>query len=126
MCLGIPGQVVAIPDGYADQVALVDVEGAQRHINVGMLDAPPEPGSWVVIHMGFALEVVDEAQAREAMTGLRLMGSGRTTPTPSRCRRRFDVSGVVQGVGFRPFVYALASALGLAGSVANNVDGVVV
>jgi hydrogenase maturation protein HypF len=41
-----------------------------------------------------------------------------------RCRYR--VSGVVQGVGFRPFVYVTATALGLSGSVANDAYGVVV
>jgi hydrogenase maturation protein HypF len=43
-----------------------------------------------------------------------------------RERRRFDVHGVVQGVGFRPFVYVTASALLLTGSVANDEGGVVV
>ncbi|MDT4902373.1 MAG: hydrogenase maturation protein HypF [Pseudonocardiales bacterium] len=42
-----------------------------------------------------------------------------------RCRRRVRVTGVVQGVGFRPFVYALARELGLSGSVGNTADGVV-
>lgn len=35
-----------------------------------------------------------------------------------------SVQGIVQGVGFRPFVYRLAHALGLSGSIANNGDGV--
>ena len=43
-----------------------------------------------------------------------------------RRRRRFVVRGVVQGVGFRPFVYAAASALALTGSVANDSGGVIV
>lgn len=43
-----------------------------------------------------------------------------------RVRSRFEVSGLVQGVGFRPFVYVTASELGLTGSVANSSSGVVV
>jgi hydrogenase maturation protein HypF len=43
-----------------------------------------------------------------------------------RTRHRLVVSGVVQGVGFRPFVYALASKLGLSGSVGNNSSGVTI
>ncbi len=43
-----------------------------------------------------------------------------------RVRRRLVVSGVVQGVGFRPFVYALASKFGLSGSVGNDSSGVTI
>ncbi len=77
MCLGIPGRVVEIVDGYADQLALVDVEGAQRRVNIGMLETPPEAGSWILIHMGFAMEVIDGAQAEKAMSGLEMMGRAR-------------------------------------------------
>ncbi len=43
-----------------------------------------------------------------------------------RQRWRITVRGVVQGVGFRPFVYALAAELGLTGNVGNTADGVVI
>ncbi len=43
-----------------------------------------------------------------------------------RARHRLRVQGVVQGVGFRPFVYALARRVGLAGSVANDSAGVII
>ncbi|MET7983626.1 carbamoyltransferase HypF [Streptomyces sp. NPDC005281] len=44
--------------------------------------------------------------------------------TPGRERRHVTVTGVVQGVGFRPFVYTLAQELGLTGWVTNNARGV--
>ncbi|MGI8434135.1 MAG: carbamoyltransferase HypF [Nocardioidaceae bacterium] len=50
---------------------------------------------------------------------------GRQTPT-ARVRRRFRVSGVVQGVGFRPFVYVTATSLALTGEVCNDSAGVLI
>ncbi|MEV6426442.1 HypC/HybG/HupF family hydrogenase formation chaperone [Nocardia sp. NPDC051463] len=77
MCLGIPGRVVEILDGYHNQIALVDVSGEKRKVNVGLLeDDPAQPGDWVIIHMGFAIEKTDEAGAARALDGLRLLGNG--------------------------------------------------
>jgi hydrogenase expression/formation protein HypC len=80
MCLGIPGQVIELIDGYEGQLALVDVSGASRKINIGMLDPEDQdlgPGDWVLIHMGFAVERIDAAAAEEALQGLELMGRPR-------------------------------------------------
>ena len=77
MCLGIPGQVIEMLEGYGGQLALVDVSGAQRKINIGMLELDQQhlaPGDWVLIHMGFALDRIDEAGAQEALAGLEMMG----------------------------------------------------
>jgi hydrogenase expression/formation protein HypC len=83
MCLGIPGRVVERVEGYGDQLALVDVLGVQRRVNIGMLDDEDQvalgPGDWVIIHVGFAVERVDEAGAEQAMAGLELMGQPRDT-----------------------------------------------
>ena len=82
MCLGIPGQVISMLDGYGDQLALVDVAGESRKVNIGML--PEETfssGDWVIIHMGFVVEKTDKAGADAAMAGLKLMGSGPDTST---------------------------------------------
>ena len=78
MCLGIPGQVVGMLDGYGDQLALVNVAGENRKVNIGML--PEETfsaGDWVIIHMGFVVEKTDKAGADAAMAGLEMMGRGR-------------------------------------------------
>jgi hydrogenase assembly chaperone HypC/HupF len=88
MCLGIPGQVVRVLEGNAGMLALVDVVGAQRPINLGMLEDPAvEPGQWVLIHMGFALEVIDETKAREARAGLEMMGNALEGPPDTGTHR---------------------------------------
>ena len=75
MCLAIPGEVVELLPGTDDQLALVDVVGVKRRINVGLLeDEPLVPGDWVLIHVGFAMSKVDEREAAEALRMLELMG----------------------------------------------------
>lgn len=77
MCLGIPGQVVAMVPGYGGQLALVDVAGEHRRVNIGMLPEETfDAGDWVIIHMGFVVEKTDAKGADAALAGLRLMGSG--------------------------------------------------
>jgi len=80
MCLGIPGQVMEMVEGYGDQLALVDVAGAARRVNIGMLDLDQQnlsAGDWILIHMGFAVERVDAAGAEKAIAGLEMMGRPR-------------------------------------------------
>jgi hydrogenase expression/formation protein HypC len=74
MCLGIPGEVVEIHPEHAD-LAKVDVSGVRRMINIGLLaDDPPAPGEWVLIHVGFALSKIDEAEAAAALQFLEGIG----------------------------------------------------
>ena len=78
MCLGIPGRVVLVLPGNAGMLALVDVLGAERPVNLGMLEDPSvQPGQWLLIHLGFAVERIDERRAEQAMTGLETMGRAR-------------------------------------------------
>ena len=74
MCLGIPGEVIEISTDHPD-LAKVDVSGVKRLINIGLLaDDPPKPGEWVLIHVGFALSKIDEAEAAAAMEFLEGIG----------------------------------------------------
>jgi hydrogenase expression/formation protein HypC len=74
MCLGIPGEVVALQPGRPD-LADVSVSGVRRAINIGLLaDDPPRPGDWVLIHVGFAMSKIDEKEARAALEFLESIG----------------------------------------------------
>ncbi len=74
MCLGIPGEVIEFLPEQPD-LARVNVSGVRRVINVGLLtDEPPEPGEWVLIHVGFALSKIDEAEAAAALEFLEGIG----------------------------------------------------
>jgi hydrogenase assembly chaperone HypC/HupF len=76
VCLGIPGRVVALGDN--PHLATVDVLGEKATINIGMLEEPVEAGDYVLIHVGFAMNKIDAAQARQALEGLQLMGNNDT------------------------------------------------
>lgn len=71
MCLGIPGRVVAAVPG-AD-LAQVDVAGVVRDVHVGLLDGQLQPGEYILIHSGFALERMTAEQAAGALA---VFGSG--------------------------------------------------
>jgi len=74
MCLGIPGEVIEVLPDQSD-LARVNVSGVRRVINIGLLsDDPPEPGEWVLIHVGFALSKIDEAAAAAALEFLEGIG----------------------------------------------------
>ena len=77
MCLAIPGQILEIVD-EPNRLARVDVAGVQRNVNVGLLDGDDGgagPGDWVLIHVGFAISKVDEAEALATRQLLEQMGA---------------------------------------------------
>jgi hydrogenase expression/formation protein HypC len=72
VCLAIPGQILDFADEPAG-LARVEIAGVRRRVNVGLVDA--EPGDWVLVHVGFAISVVDEAEAHATLALLREMGA---------------------------------------------------
>jgi hydrogenase expression/formation protein HypC len=78
MCLGIPGRVVRITD-TARQLAIVDVSGVQREVNLACIVGPEHPleaclGDWVLVHVGFAMSRIDEAEAALTLDTLNQLG----------------------------------------------------
>lgn len=69
-------------EGYGDQLAVVDVGGDRRRVNIGMLDDQAlAAGDWILIHLGFAVERLDAAGAEHAMAALEMMsGPGAGDP----------------------------------------------
>ena len=63
MCLGVPAKVVEFIEG---QMAVVDVDGNQVNISIQLV---PEVkiGQYVLVHAGFAMDIVDESFAEETM-----------------------------------------------------------
>ena len=74
MCLGIPGRIVEFVDPTR-HLAKAEVSGVRRTINVGLvLPDGLEPGDWVLIHVGFALSKIDEAEATRTTEWLKGLG----------------------------------------------------
>jgi hydrogenase expression/formation protein HypC len=74
MCLAIPGRIVEIVD-EENSIAKVEVGGVKRNINIGMLGKDEVGiGDYVLIHVGFAMSKVDEAQAADTLRVLKEIG----------------------------------------------------
>jgi hydrogenase expression/formation protein HypC len=78
MCLGIPGQVIAIAD-EAKQLGVVSVAGVRRVVNLALVAAEGQPLSelleaWVLIHVGFAMSRIDEEEAARTLALLHALG----------------------------------------------------
>ena len=76
MCLGIPGQIVEITD--ADRLmAMADISGVRRELSVACLATPDLGdliGHWALIHVGFAMSVIDAEEAEKTLEALRGLG----------------------------------------------------
>ncbi len=78
MCLGIPGKVVAITDP-ARRLGLVEIAGTRREVNLACVAGPDHSleecvGSWVLVHVGFAMSRIGEEEARATLEILEQLG----------------------------------------------------
>ncbi|MCL1904832.1 MAG: HypC/HybG/HupF family hydrogenase formation chaperone [Methanomassiliicoccaceae archaeon] len=61
MCLAIPGKIISINGDTAD----IDFGGVVKQANITMVEARID--DWVVVHAGFAIETMDEEEARKTI-----------------------------------------------------------
>jgi len=73
MCLAIPAQLVEIVDSEA-KIAKAEIGGVRRTVSYALLEGETKVGEWVLIHVGFALDRIDEEQAAETLQLLSDMG----------------------------------------------------
>ena len=84
MCLAVPAQLTTVsPDGMT---AAAMIGGIEKDVDVSLID-DPKSGDWVIVHVGFALNRIDEAEAQETLKALApwlplLPQRHRTTPPP--------------------------------------------
>ncbi|MBQ1091296.1 HypC/HybG/HupF family hydrogenase formation chaperone [Streptomyces sp. B93] len=92
MCLGIPGRIVDVREEAGLRTGTVDFGGVRREV---CLAYTPDAGvgAYVVVHVGFAIARVDEAEAERTLEVLRAMADAVTgelgEPLPAR-RERAD------------------------------------
>jgi len=84
MCLAVPGRILEVSESSEEvitgRIATVDMQGSRIEASLAMTPEA-KPGDWVLVHAGFALAVLDEAEARETWETLRLvMGEGLGGP----------------------------------------------
>jgi hydrogenase expression/formation protein HypC len=76
MCLAVPGRVVEIIDGgdVAFRVGKVDFGGIRKEINLAYVPEA-EVGKYVLVHVGFAISVIDEDEAKRVFQYLEELGA---------------------------------------------------
>jgi hydrogenase expression/formation protein HypC len=72
MCLAIPAQIVEVVDAEAG-LANAEISGVRRTVSTALCPEA-DVGDWVLIHVGFALQAIDEDEARETLALLEKMG----------------------------------------------------
>jgi hydrogenase expression/formation protein HypC len=73
MCLGIPGRIVERHDDAGLPMGTVDFGGVRREVCLAYVKEEAAEGDYVVVHVGFAIAKVDEAEARRTYEALREM-----------------------------------------------------
>lgn len=83
MCLAVPGRIVSVQqaddDPVTGRVGTVDFQGSQLDVGLTLVPEAGE-GDWVLVHAGYAISTLDEAEARETWEYLAMAGAGEVPP----------------------------------------------
>ena len=77
MCLGVPAKIIRITDKLSGK-AVAETDGVRREVSLAMLlldnqQADELVGRWVLLHVGFAMAVINEEEATQSLRLLREM-----------------------------------------------------
>ena len=73
MCLGIPGRVLEVHDDRGLAMGLVDFGGVRREVCLAYIADEVQPGDYALVHVGFAISRIDEAEAKRTFEALQEM-----------------------------------------------------
>ncbi|NKY88518.1 HypC/HybG/HupF family hydrogenase formation chaperone [Nocardia veterana] len=78
MCLGVPGRIVSVLGADPLRMGTVDFDGARRSVCLAYVPEA-EAGDYVIVHVGFAISRIDEAEAAETLAVLRAVPDALAT-----------------------------------------------
>ncbi len=78
MCLAVPMQVIEV-FGFDDELATtakVELDGLRQEVRLDIVDIPPTPGDYVIVHAGFAIHTLSAKEAKINIDLMRQMAEG--------------------------------------------------
>ena len=92
MCVGVPSKIVKIEDS----MAIIEVLGAQREISLLLLNEDVRVGDYVIVHAGFAIQKIQEEDAKENLRLMKKMFGveDEVTPDVSQTKKRSKKHGL--------------------------------
>ena len=80
MCVAVPGRIVAVDDGgpVGGQIGTVDLQGTRVEASL-VLTPDARVGDWVLVHAGFAIQLLEESDALETWEYLRAFRTSETS-----------------------------------------------
>lgn len=78
MCLAVPARIQAV----TGHEAVVETAGITKTIDVSFTPTA-KPGDWVIVHVGFALQIIDDAKARDTLAAMAAVAeNAKESPCP--------------------------------------------